>query len=363
MPWEPILDGPAAAAALARVHEIAAALTATPGDATPAERALFWAYAVPVLGDAFGAAYDAALDEVAAALQRGTPSPGLHGGLAGAGFALAHVVDDIDDVLAVIDDSLLELLEAERWTGPFDVASGLAGLGVYFLERGDAGVAPLAQIVAHLERLATRTDAGLAWRTTGELVPEVERVTWPEGYFDCGVAHGTPGVLAMLARAGARPLAEAAQAWLAQQRTPAGFPNQVGGVHARDGWCYGDPGVAAAMWRVDPALARETALAAARRDPASAGVKDAMLCHGAAGLAHLYNRFYQASGDLELRDAARAWFGRALELGTLTWRDGWTPVTRLADGTVGLGLALVAAIAPAEPLWDRLLLCDVPPRG
>jgi len=356
MPWEPLFEGPAAAAALARVHAIAEALVAAPGDATAADRALFWAYAVPVLGDAFGASYDAALDEVAAALQRGMASPALHGGLAGAGFALAHVVDDIEDVLAVIDDSLLELLEADAWTGPFDVSSGLAGLGVYFLERGDAGREPLARIVGHLERLATRTDAGLAWRTTGALVPEPERVTWPDGYFDCGVAHGTPGVIAMLARTDARPLAAAAQAWLAQQRTPAGFPAKVGGAPARDGWRHGDAGVAAAMWRVDPDLAHDVALTAARRDPAGT-VAGAMLADGAGGLAHLCNRFYQATGDVALRDAARIWFGRALELGAPTGRTG------LVDGAVGLGLALVAAIAPAEPLWDRLLVCDVPVRA
>ena len=39
---------------------------------------------------------------------------------------------------------------------------------------------------------------------------------------------------------------------------------------------------------------------------------DSGLCHGAAGVGHLFNRLYQASGDPALAEAARFWFDRAL---------------------------------------------------
>ena len=43
-------------------------------------------------------------------------------------------------------------------------------------------------------------------------------------------------------------------------------------------------------------------------------MRDAGLCHGAAGLAHLYNRMFQASRDERFAAAARCWFQRTLEL-------------------------------------------------
>ena len=41
----------------------------------------------------------------------------------------------------------------------------------------------------------------------------------------------------------------------------------------------------------------QSARAAARRTLETAGVQDHGLCHGSAGLGHLFNRIYQASGD------------------------------------------------------------------
>src|SRR5262249_61152253 len=87
-------------------------------------------------------------------------------------------------------------------------------------------------------------------------------------------------------------------------------------------WCYGDPGVAAALlgaargvaepgWE---AAALAIARRAAERPSAEAGIKDAALCHGCAGLGHLFNRMSQATGEPELAEAARAWFERTLAM-------------------------------------------------
>jgi hypothetical protein len=42
--------------------------------------------------------------------------------------------------------------------------------------------------------------------------------------------------------------------------------------------------------------------------------------------------------------------------------ESWLPSATLLDGAIGVALALLAAIQPVEPAWDRLLLCDVPTR-
>jgi hypothetical protein len=116
----------------------------------------------------------------------------------------------------------------------------------------------------------------------------------------------------------------------------------------------------------------EIGLRAALRPAESCGVVDAPLCHGAAGLGHLYNRIFQATGDRRFLDAALRWVESALEMkrdgegigGYQTWRPGeggWTSDRSLLAGATGVALALLAAATPVEPSWDRLLLASVPP--
>jgi len=72
-------------------------------------------------------------------------------------------------------------------------------------------------------------------------------------------------------------------------------------------------------------------------------VVGAGFCHGAIGLAHIFNRLYQANGEPVFREAARRWFGHVLDESQL-------------EGAAGIGLALLAAMTPLEPRWDRLFL-------
>ena len=120
--------------------------------------------------------------------------------------------------------------------------------------------------------------------------------------------------------------------------------------------------------------ALETLDRSIRRPPATSGILDAELCHGAAGLAHIYNRAYQATGSESLRDAACTWFGRALEMRVPGQGVGGYSCFDLDShgkyvlvdhpgfltGAAGIGLALLAAILPVQPAWDRILLLSGP---
>jgi hypothetical protein len=102
---------------------------------------------------------------------------------------------------------------------------------------------------------------------------------------------------------------------------------------------------------------------------------DAGLCHGAAGLGHLFNRLFQATGEPVLAEAARFWLEQALALrrpgrgfggyeARIRGGDGaptWVAEPGLLTGAAGIALALLAATAPVEPAWDRFLLVAVPP--
>ncbi|HEY0784065.1 MAG TPA: lanthionine synthetase LanC family protein, partial [Thermoanaerobaculia bacterium] len=278
----------------------------------------------------------------------------------------------------------------------YDLVGGLVGLGVYALERlpRPGGRECLERVIALLAARAERTVEGVTWRTPQRYVPADLRGQYPEGYYNLGIAHGVPGVVALLAAAETverwrRDLLDGAVAWLLARQLPDGASRYAytaapgdPPTPARLGWCYGDLGVAVALL----AAARRAAIAdweraalalarfAASRSPESAETVDAGLCHGTAGLLHLFNRAYQATGDPLLCDAALAWFERTLELrrpgegvgGFLSWepdetgKKGWRSAPGLLTGAAGVGLALLAATTTVEPAWDRALLAEVP---
>jgi hypothetical protein len=338
----------------------------------------------------------------AAAERPGTAS--LYGGLTGVGWAIAHLRarwpgQDGEDDLVEIDEVLLDHLDQSPWPADYDLIDGLVGFGVYALERmpRPAARACLERVVDRLAETAEPQGQGITWWTDPAGLPAETGAEFPRGYYNLGLAHGVPGVIGLMgrvcaagvARDRARPLLDGAVRWLLEHEGPHGFGYWIGPDERRDparlAWCYGDPGVAAALLGAarcvaEPAwesAALATARRAAERPPSEAGVQDAGLCHGAAGLAHLFNRMSQATGEPLLAEAARAWYRRTLAMwrpgrgigGYEAWRPDeagggtWSADPGLLTGATGIALAVLAATTTDEPLWDRMLLVSIPPRA
>lgn len=363
-----MLDGEAALRARAAVDDIADALRADSiDDASLAGgavgRSLFFAYLAEVTGREDDALTAVDLVERALARDPGA-SASLFEGWTGVAWTLAHLdgwLLDLggDDPNAGMDDAVLSLVEGPP-SGHYDLISGLVGLGVYALERLPrlSARSAIERIVDQLAVRSELVDAGVRWFTpASDLTPDARRLS-PEGRWDLGMAHGAAGVVAFLGHARAAGVAcdsllAGATSWLLDQCSPHGcgaWITPAGHVRpARTAWCYGDPGVATALLaagRKSDAL--DIGLAAASRPAGASGVVDAGLCHGAAGLLHVYNRLYQTSGDERLAAAARRWLDAVLDL----------PVSEAGflEGRAGVGLALLAATTNVEPAWDRILL-------
>jgi lantibiotic modifying enzyme len=328
----------------------------------------------------------------------------LYNGLAGVAWAAAHLGERLPDLdtegtTAEIDEVLIEHLDQSPWTETYDLIGGLVGFGVYALERRPrpAATACLERVVGRLAETAEHRPEGITWVSCAEWLPADARAAYPPRHYNLGLAHGVPAVIALLGQAcaagvaedTARPLLDGAVRWLPAQQVPGGFPYgtelESPAAPARLAWCYGDPGVAVALLLAarcagEPSWEREAlavARRAAERSPDEAGVVDAGLCHGAAGLGHLFNRMYQATGEAPLGEAACFWFRRTLEMrqpgrgiagyaarrtapdGTPTWEDD----PGLLTGVAGIALALLAAATPLEPAWDRVLLVSTPVPG
>ena len=400
--WQPILGGDLGERAWQAVREIADDLAELDHGARDVEQALFWAYAASAFDDALShQRLERAADRLASRLETEFAGLALYGGLLGAGWVAHHLSgdDENQELFEQIDGELDRALTIDTWVTDYDLISGLVGYGVYLVERlrgprPERAIGALQRVVDHLIALAERDGEHSRWLTPPAMLPPSQREMTPDGYYNLGLAHGIPGVVALLGLIQASParspragdLLERAVSWLRSQKLstteqscyPGWISPHEPASPTRTAWCYGDPGVTAALWgaarRVGgtwEADAIAVARVCAEREASLCGVVDASLCHGAAGLGHVFNRFYQASQDSLFRDASIRWFTAALDMrrpggvgGVFACRfnDGkprLEPEVSFLEGAIGVGLALLAALG-VDPAWDRLLLCDVP---
>lgn len=329
-------------------------------------------------------------------------SASLYGGFSGIAWACIHLQKRLEmdtGDFTEIDRALNRSVSISPWRGDYDLIVGLVGLGVYALERlpHPAARQCLKKVIDRLGEIAEENADGITWFTSPDLLPKWQRDLCPRGYYNLGLAHGVPGVIALLAhtysagiqRRKTKRLLQGAVKWILQNKLTkdegsyfsAWAGSGVEQTPCRSAWCYGDPGIAAALlcaarlvgertWEEE---AMKIMLHAAQRPPDEAGVKDAGLCHGSAGLGHIFNRVFQATGHPKFKKAAQFWFQRTLELRTpgkgiagyqVHWpeQDGtvaWKADPGILTGAAGIALALLAAVTPVEPEWDRMLLVDI----
>jgi len=408
--WRPILDGALAERARTSIDDIVNALPdpSYAGIANPslaggnAGLALLCGYlALTGYDDEENAVHF--LEKAIQAVSTDQVGPTFYGGFAGIAWVAEHLQKQLqqldEDANEEIDEVLKGFLQQSSWADDYDLISGLVGYGVYALDRlprPDA-LKCLEHIIDHLAQKAEHNAKGITWRTSPDLLPDHQRKEAPEGYYNLGLAHGVPGVIAFLGLAcgagidveKARSLLNGAVSWLLSQKltdAESTFTSWlVPSVESRDcrlAWCYGDAGLCAALliaarsignsqWEEEAInIARRAAL----RPVKTAGAVDAGLCHGAAGIAHIFNRMFHATGDELFRDRAKFWFEQTLDMrrpgqgvaGYLAYHpdengnEGWADDPGLLTGAAGIALALLAATTDVVPDWDRMLLVSIP---
>ena len=224
--WNPLLAGPLADQASRALREIADALPGSkPRDRDVASlagglagQALFYAYLALSTGEEGAADLAADLLDRAAGELASTPlPPTLYAGFPGVAWTMEHLQgrlfvseegEEAEDPVQEIDEALLGPLSRSPWVGEYDLIGGLAGLGVYALERlpRPTAVVLLEQVVDRLAELAEEMEEGSAWFTPPERLPDWQREIHTKGYYNLGVAHGLPGVVPVLAGACAAEL-------------------------------------------------------------------------------------------------------------------------------------------------------------
>lgn len=146
-------------------------------------------------------------------------------------------------------------------------------------------------------------------------------------------------------------------------------------VGSRLGWCYGDLGIAMALWQAGVALneqkwqqiAVETMKHAATRKVESSTM-DAGICHGTAGIAHIFNRMHQYTKIEQFKTSSDYWIDETLKMakfddgvaGYKTYRaissENYINDYTLLSGVSGIGLCLLSNIYDGASAWDECLL-------
>jgi hypothetical protein len=294
------------------------------------------------------------------------------------------------------------------WNG-YDVISGASGVGRYLLARLESGTisdteeveTALREVLATLVAVALAADVevdGLrvpAWWVRHSVIAEPSETT---GHLNLGLAHGVCGPLALLAlawRAGVRVdrqdeaiasivalltahrfTDDAGPGWPMTLGTPA-FRHGPQGLRHREVWCYGAAGVGRSLYLAGCALEKKewqveahAALEAVLRVTGPAGLHDASLCHGWAGLLQIYWRMLRDTGEPRYAAAADLLAGRVI--------DAFAPETPFGyrythpsltigmerpgflEGAAGIALALNSYATGTLPAtnWDAALLLN-----
>ncbi|MFG1796515.1 lanthionine synthetase C family protein [Nocardia sp. NPDC049149] len=378
--------------------------------------------------------------KAAGAAMPSQPSRGLHAGPAsllaaaqGCGDHYPGLRRRLADWLA--DDQLARLARLRPEVGQgiswesYDLINGLSGTARLLLDAADDP----AENSAEVERALTETLAHLValsvpitvdghvvpgWWVPVELQPvEQDRLDYPRGDFNLGLAHGIPGPVMILALALERGhevpghrealvrMVEWLIRWISVDDQGTYWPCRVGfddeiadtpteSLFTRTAWCYGAPGVAAAVyqagrtldnpaWRAHAVRAMHDALA---RDESRWTLAGPTVCHGYAGLLQIVHRIGSAEQD-EVLLGARARLAETI----LDMADPDAPfvfrhpmryprsapgptefklldVAGILEGSAGVACALLSVIPPAllgdavapgtHRAWDRALgLC------
>jgi class I lanthipeptide synthase len=213
--------------------------------------------------------------------------------------------------------------------------------------------------------------------TFAERLPEP---TAPDTDINLGLSHGVAGILATLAalnQGGATQTATSTIVeWLARCSPTDGGGRWAASIErgeqrpTRVAWCYGTPGVAAALSLAARALqdahlhelARASLVAIASSNRSEWGQRDFSLCHGHMGNAVVFALLGQRYDDSQLRGVAHqlaletmSAFDPSLPFGYRAWYPGdeLVDTPRVLEGAGGVALGLLTLAKDVDCAWLR----------
>jgi len=318
---------------------------------------------------------------------------GSSSGLAGWAWSLAYLksIEMIDfprGFLKGIDHAAIEEVVEKISTQDYDPLHGSIGLGLYLLKRKKRKV--VSKIIHSLNDSKIEDEFGIKWIKNRYKVDEV---------IDLGLAHGIIGILYFLSKCYkegvnkriSKTLINGVIKYLKsiiQDFSQAGsfFPNsirkdftEVTPSKSRLAWCYGDLTILYTLFQTaiiiqDEELKKSVIarlIITAKRDKESENfVEDSVFCHGTSGIAHLYNKLWKQTQQLEFRNASLYWLQETINANINNSNaEGYKFMIRnnnkekifnlssgLLEGICGVGLVYISFLTKGDSNWDECLL-------
>jgi len=319
-------------------------------------------------------------------------------GLAGFGWLIELLEQnnllevDTDETIGGLDEALYPIMLNEMKNGNYDYLHNAGGVALYFLKRkpNPTLATYLAQFVDLLEENAEFENDTVKWKS------DILRGNKHTGtVYNISMSHGISSLIVLLSKinnldinkAKTEKLLRASINFLLSAQFDVSkelsyFPNIVSldgekGNHSRLAWCYGDLGIASALWSASKSLNNKNLEkesikillhASKRRELSTNMVHDAGLCHGTAGIAHIFNRMYINTKIEDFRQTSDYWFNETLKMarfedglaGYKAWHpdlpEKWTNELELLEGVAGIGLAIISRLSETDLHWDECLL-------
>lgn len=329
---------------------------------------------------------------------------GLYQGIAGLGYVARYMDPNHEryrTLIRAVERGLLESLgrfsdvPSPIKTNHYDLINGITGVLAFLVEDSPSALATSLQDQAIEFLISTTGRTAIDHRggffvDSGEMPFEEDRLLFPSGALDLGLAHGIAGVIAALAvatlngsatseRLGAiERLCDIIWQCRIEGEGGANWPAKVGPAGPRQGsggrysWCYRAPGVSRALALGGIATGSEVVASNAVdsfRFVASHGESGLRglgptLCHGLAGVLQIALRFWNDTHDELMASFAQECCIALLEKfdrsSSLCYRNevaaGAIDDPGLLTGAAGIALSLLSVTSPHAPAWDRVLL-------
>ncbi|WP_278351609.1 lanthionine synthetase LanC family protein [Chryseobacterium gleum] len=319
-------------------------------------------------------------------------------GAAGLGWLLKflHKEDFIDfeveDALSDLDEYIYRFAIEEINRDNYDFLHGAIGALYYFTEGANT-------TNGYIEDITSKLSSGT--KTTIYNKPYWPSFNVSEGKkydetINFGLSHGQPAIVSLLSKVYElnssnelkKLLSDATYAMLDfkfKMKKKSLFPTMTSAIEdieknmsrgARLGWCYGDLGVGVSLWNVGQVIQNEDFkkmafdcinFSASKRDLNLNSIKDAAVCHGAAGVMHIFSKFSYLNKEADYSEAIEYWKNITLEMihseeekyisGHCAWHNerGYYNDFGFLQGLSGVGLSLLSLI-DTDIKWGDVLL-------
>ncbi|NYI50020.1 lanthionine synthetase LanC family protein [Macellibacteroides fermentans] len=323
-------------------------------------------------------------------------------------LSLHNMIDiDSEDYFRDLDESLYESLFLFINNNRYDCLNGVINIGIYFYNRylygnNEKCYTYLEEMVEQMAAKRIEEDGLVKWMSI------VDYKNHRLGY-NLGIAHGIPGLILFFIKLYdinikkdllSRLIIKSSLYLLSHKRVLGKFKSYFPGIYSdieesdktklslnnnhetRLGWCYGDLSVGYALYKAsllgfdEIMFLEEESLdiliqTTYRKSLIDMGIKDACLCHGTAGISHIYNRLYHLSGNDEFKNAASFWLCETLGMAkeenifagyvTDLYNNEEKKIEILKNrsflsGISGIGLFFLSVLHPSEPYWDECML-------